>query len=74
MIVGPEHHGITGLVNLFGIEPAGDGIIALLEAFKSGVIHWFNRGEISLVDRDDLIAEADLIILGITLLDEEAVV
>ena len=23
MIVGPEHHGITGLVNLFGIESPG---------------------------------------------------
>jgi hypothetical protein len=43
------------------------GVLALLDAFKRGVTHWFDRGEIGEDERDELIWNAELIAYGITL-------
>jgi uncharacterized delta-60 repeat protein len=51
--------------------PEDAGISALLDAFILGLNQAFDRGEIALSDRDDLIADADLILLGLSLTDEE---
>ena len=46
------------------------GVLALMDAFIRGVEHWYSRGEISIVDHDNLIDQAELIKLGLALLDE----
>lgn len=46
---------------------SGAGVTRLLEAFKIGVDGWFSRGEITPEVRNDLIADADLILLGLAL-------
>ena len=62
---------LQAAVELLGVEVDSDaGVLALLDAFKRGVLRQFDRGEITAEQRDVLIADADLIIFGITLTSE----
>jgi hypothetical protein len=44
-----------------------NGLLAHMEAVRRGVLHWFDRGRLTADQRDELLADTDLIILGITL-------
>ena len=58
---------LEAAVKLLGMEVTNDmGVLALLDAFIAGANRAFDRGEISLDVRNDLIDDADLIMLGIT--------
>ena len=58
---------LEAVVRLTGNDvPQDTGILALLDAFKTSVNLWYERGQISQSDRDDLLAETDLILLGLT--------
>ena len=62
---------LDAALHLLGVETANEqGIVAKLDAFIHGIMLWFDRGEISLADRDDLIDDAELIIFGLTMFDE----
>ena len=51
-----------------GVEVGnGNGVLALMDAFKRGVVHQFDRQQLTADQRDELLADADRIILGITL-------
>jgi hypothetical protein len=55
-------------VKLLGMDVGNqNGLIALLNAFKRGVVHWYERQEISESERDELTANADLILAMIML-------
>ena len=58
---------LNAVITLLGVDTPNDGgVLAVLGAFQTGVNHWFDRGEINQEDRDELIADSDLIILGVT--------
>ena len=60
---------LEAVVKLLGIEVGqANGVVGLLEAFKTGVEHWHSRSEISEEDRDELILDADSILLEIDLM------
>jgi hypothetical protein len=55
-------------VKLLGVEVRNEnGVLALTDAFQRGVLHQFDRGQLTADQRDELLAHTDLIILGITL-------
>ena len=59
---------LNAALHLLGIETAEDqGIVAKLDAFIHGVTLWFDRGDIGLTDRDELIVDAQFIIFGLSL-------
>ena len=65
---------LEAAAKLLGMEVTNDmGVLALLDVFIRGINRAFDRGEISLAVRDDLIDDAELIKLGLTLLSEEPV-
>ncbi len=58
---------LDAVVTLLGVNPNGNGVIAKLNAFITGVNHWYNSGYFSSQIRDSLIAQAQFIITGLTL-------
>jgi len=66
---------LDAALQLLGVDPATNtGILAKMDAFIAGVSHWFDRDEITLEDHDELIDDANRILLCIMLSEEEAVV
>jgi hypothetical protein len=43
------------------------GVLRLLDAFQRGVVHWFDRGQLTLGQRDELLLDSERIELGILL-------
>jgi hypothetical protein len=58
---------LEGAVKALGAEANGNGVLAIMEAFKRGVVHHFDCGLLTIAQRDELLGDVDLIILGITL-------
>jgi hypothetical protein len=54
-------------VKVLGTEANGNGVLALMDAFRRGILHQFDRGQLTEDQRDELLADTELIVLGITL-------
>ena len=62
---------LAAVIHLLGEEVGSDqSVLALMGAFIRGLNHWYEKDEITLEDRDELIADAELIELGISLTSE----